>query len=115
MVETKNFDGWIRGKAGDDRWTQTFANGERHMFRNPLRQNDWHARVLADVCTARGIDHFPIHSVVVFVGSAELKTALPGNVRVGSDFARYIRSFRAPVLSQGQVGAIQSAIEAARI
>ena len=29
VVETKNYEGWIHGKPGDDNWTQTFANGIR--------------------------------------------------------------------------------------
>ena len=115
VVETKNFEGWVHGRAGDESWTQTFANGVRHRFRNPLRQNDWHVRVLARLLRPSGVDLANLHSVVAFVGAAQIKTALPNNVKVGKDFAYYIRSFNAPVLTGGRVDAVRRAIAAARI
>lgn len=115
VVETKNFEGWIYGRADDDSWTQTFANGMRHKFWNPLRQNDRHVRALARVLGASGVSPANLHSVVAFVGAAEFKTALPNNVRVGEGFAHYIQSFNAPVLSESRIGAVRHAIAAARI
>ena len=115
VVETKNYEGWIHGKPGDDNWTQTFANGIRCKFRSPLRQNAWHVRVLARVLEPSGVGLANLHSVVAFVGAAQIKTALPDNVTFGRDFAYYIKSFNAPVLTEGRVDAVRSAIAAARI
>lgn len=115
VVETKNYEGWIHGKADNDTWTQTFANGTRHQFRNPLRQNEWHVRVLARVLRPSGITPANLHSVVAFVGRAEFKTKVPNNVRIGPDFAHYIRSFAAPVLSESRVDSVRHAITATRI
>ena len=115
VVETENYEGWIHGTADNGTWTQTFANGTRHEFRNPLRQNDWHVRVLARVLQPSGITLANMHSVVAFVGSGEFKTRVPINVRFGEDFAHYIRSFAAPVLSQSRVDSVRHAIAAARI
>ena len=115
VVETKNYDGWISGHAGDDNWTQIFGNRARFSVRNPLRQNEWHVRVLARVLEPSRVRSANLHSVVALVGAAKVKTALPSNVKFGKDFAHYIRSFNALVLSETQVDMVRGAIDAARV
>ena len=38
-IETKNYSGWIFGGENQDKCTQTFPNGEKNQFLNPLKQN----------------------------------------------------------------------------
>ena len=114
VVETKNLNGWIFGRPGDRTWTQRFQNGARYAFPNPLRQNAWHVRALSDMLVPRGIPMRAIHSVVAFVGGAEIKTVMPRNVTVGCDFVRYIRSFSASALMPWQVETVMRTIASAR-
>ena len=54
------------------------------------------------------------HSIVVFVGEAELKTALPDNVLQGADISGYVRRFRRSLLSQAQVDEIYATLSQKR-
>lgn len=111
VVETKNMGGWIFGGERDRQWTQVFRSGHKARFQNPLRQNYRHTKAveadLVDLRLPAGV----VQSVVAFVGTAELKTEMPGNVTVGKGFVSYVRSFREPMLSDGQVLAACSKIE----
>lgn len=98
-IETKNMRGWIFGDERQAQWTQKIYR-RTYQFQNPLRQNYKHVKALA---TALKVPDAMIHSVVVFVGASTFKTPLPANVTTGGGFIRYIRSFRAPVLSEREV------------
>ena len=87
VLETKNFRGWIFGSERDRTWTQQIF-AFRTRFQNPLRQNYKHLKFLEAV-TGVGADK--IYPVVVFAGTAELKTGLPGNVLYLRELADYIR------------------------
>ncbi len=87
VLETKNFRGWIFGSERDRTWTQQIF-AFRTRFQNPLRQNWKHLKFLEAV-TGVGADK--IYPVVVFAGTAELKTGLPGNVLSLRQLADYIR------------------------
>ena len=115
VVETKNMAGWIFGKERDPEWTQVFRGGKKYTFQNPLRQNYRHVRALGDALRGIGIPSGVVKSLVVFVGSAELKRDMPENVTVGLGGSRYIRSFKTQVLSKGQVAAICELIESQRL
>ena len=56
-----------------------------------------------------------VRSVMAFVGDAQLKTAMPENVTVGMGFARYVRSFNRPVMSDGDVGAACQSLASVRL
>ena len=115
VVETKNMSGWVFGSEQDRIWTQVFPGGRKVRFQNPLRQNFGHVRALEGALAGLGLPRGAVKSVVVFVGDAELKREMPENVTVGPGVARYIRSFRARVLSESQVVEICEAIESKRM
>jgi len=87
VLETKNFRGWIFGSERDRTWTQQIF-AFRTRFQNPLRQNYKHLKFLE---TVTGVGPDKIYPVVVFAGTAELKTGLPGNVLYLRQLEDYIR------------------------
>lgn len=111
VVETKNMGAWIFGGERDRQWTQTFRNGQKVRFQNPLRQNYRHTKAVETALVDLNLPSGAVRSVVAFVGKAELKTEMPHNVTVGTGFVSYIRSFREPMLSDSQVLAACSMIE----
>ena len=72
VIETKNYSGWIFGSESEPRWTVTYPDGQKHPMQNPLFQNHMHAEAIANAVEQK----VPIYSMVVFVGSAELKTPM---------------------------------------
>jgi hypothetical protein len=46
VLESKNYSGWIFGKEEDKHWTQTFTNGKKVSFYNPVIQNKTHIILL---------------------------------------------------------------------
>ena len=115
VVETKSMGGCIFGRKWDREWTQVFPGAGKYRFQNPLRQNHRHVRAMEEALAEIGLPEGAVRSVVIFVGSAELRRRIPENVTVGIDGTRYIRSFRTRILSEGQVAAICRAIETGRI
>ena len=70
IIETKNYKGWIFGNEKAENWTQVIFN-EKHIFRNPIKQNWSHVYALKNVLSEfPNIHYFPI---VVFTGDATLK------------------------------------------
>ena len=63
VMESKNYGGWIFGSADQRQWTQTFENGTKERFYNPVIQNRAHVRALAAYLTLP-IDAF--RSYIVF-------------------------------------------------
>lgn len=47
VFESKNYSGWIFGSADQLNWTQSFKNGDKNKFYNPIRQNRTHIKALA--------------------------------------------------------------------
>jgi restriction system protein len=56
-----------------------------------------------------------IHSVVVFTGSAKLKTKMPVNVTRGGGYVTYIKSFQEVVLSEAEVQEAFTKIQSGRL
>lgn len=110
VVETKNYAGWIYGDAEQKQWTQVLYQ-QKYRFYNPLKQNETHIKALAYLLKLP-MDKF--HSIVVFVGEVELKTALPDNVLQGADISGYVRRFRRSLLSQAQVDEIYATLSQKR-
>jgi restriction system protein len=81
VIEAKEYNAWIFGAEGDERWTARYIDGSTHQFQNPLRQNFRH--VMALVARLR-LPKDRFHSLVVFSGDCELKTPMPTNVLVGN-------------------------------
>ncbi len=115
VVETKNKGGWIFGSERGREWTQTFPNGQKYKFQNPLRQNYGHVKAIQEVLNGMDLPGGIVKSVVVFVGDAEFKTEMPENVTLGFGAAEYIRSFKSQVLTAVQVLQICAVIESARM
>ena len=88
VIETKNYNGWIFGGKDQKSWTQVLY-GKKHSFQNPLHQNYRHTKALAENLD---VELSKIHSVVFFIGEAELKTELPPNV-MASGLSDYIKQF----------------------
>lgn len=47
VFESKNYSGWIFGDLEQLNWTQSFPNGKKYTFYNPIRQNRTHISALA--------------------------------------------------------------------
>ena len=110
VVETKNYAGWIYGDAEQKQWTQVLYQQKRRFY-NPLKQNETHIKALAYLLKLP-VETF--HSIVVFVGEAEFKTALPNNVLQGADISGYVHRFRRSLLSQAQVDEIYATLSPQR-
>lgn len=70
VFESKNYSGWIFGKADQKQWTQTLKGGKKSSFYNPIMQNQSHINALSDYL-ALPKTHF--HSYIVFSERCELK------------------------------------------
>lgn len=110
VVETKNYAGWIYGDAEQKQWTQVLYQQKRRFY-NPLKQNETHIKALAYLLK---LPMGTFHSIVVFVGEAEFKTALPDNVLQGADISGYVHRFRRSLLSQAQVDEIYATLSQKR-
>lgn len=65
VIENKNYSGWVFGNEKYKNWYQTFPNGEKYTFYNPIWQNRTHIRALSQFLTA---DINLFHSYIVFSG-----------------------------------------------
>lgn len=110
VVETKNMKGWIFGDEHQAQWTQKIYR-KSFRFQNPLRQNYKHVKSLEN---ALNVPSSVIHSIVVFTGSAKLKTKMPKNVTSGG-YVTYIKSFQEVVLSEAQVQEAFTTIQTERL
>ena len=112
VVETKHYRGAIYGSECDRAWTQAIGK-RKNSFPNPLRQNYGHVVALAEVV---GIPRGKCKSIVMFTGSARLKTRnkLPGNVLTHGLLA-YIKSHRDLLLSQDDMERVVRAIAEQRL
>lgn len=98
VIETKNYNGWIFGSENQKSWTQVL-HGKKNTFQNPLHQNFRHTKALAEHLQE---DHLKIHSIVFFIGDAELKTDLPPNVMT-SGLSDHIKGFDRVVFSENEL------------
>ncbi|MDP2142181.1 MAG: NERD domain-containing protein [Gammaproteobacteria bacterium] len=111
VVETKNMQGWIFGSENQAQWTQKiYRNSFR--FQNPLRQNYKHVKAVE---SALSIALETIHSLVIFIGGATLKTEMPDNVQHGGGGIRFIKSFTEPVFSEEQTLEIVEQLQSGRL
>ena len=73
IIESKYYNSWIYGNENDDKWTETFSNGYKAHFYNPIKQNKLHISILRKLLK-NDFKILPIISYVVFSNNAELKT-----------------------------------------
>lgn len=71
VIESKNFSGWIFGSENQRNWTQTFPNGEKYRFYNPIWQNNTHIKHLKKLLP--DINPRIFHSIIVFGKKSTLK------------------------------------------
>lgn len=71
VVESKNYSGWIFGNEEDRYWTQTFENGMKFRFYNPIWQNNTHIRYLSELLS--DIDDQAFKSIIAFSERCTLK------------------------------------------
>ncbi len=111
VVETKNIRGWIFGGQNQKMWTQQIFK-HKSKFQNPLHQNYKHVKTLQSLLN---LEDNQLHSVVVFIGNSQFKTAIPENVTYGMGYIRYIQSKIEPVLTQQEKLNVILAIESDRL
>ena len=110
VLETKNMKGWIFGAEHQAQWTQKIFK-QSFKFQNPLRQNYKHVKALEATLDLPSAN---VHSVVVFVGDCDFKTAMPPNVTQGAGYVSYIKSFTTPVFAEQQVRDLLARLERER-
>ncbi|MDO4640716.1 MAG: nuclease-related domain-containing protein [Neisseria sp.] len=99
VVETKNYSGWIFGSANQARWTQVVYK-KKHGFQNPLRQNYAHIKALLALLN---LPENKFHSLVIFAGEAEFKTAMPANVCHLGQAVAYVKRFQTGILDGEEI------------
>jgi len=110
VVETKNMKGWIFGSERQKMWIQQIYR-HKTKFQNPLHQNYKHVKILEN---ALNIEPDKIISVIVFVGDATFKTAMPANVNYPRGYINFIKSKNEILLSDGEVKEAIRIIESGR-
>ena len=106
VIETKNYTGWIFGKADDAEWMQTFYH-KKVPVKNPLRQNCAHICALVENLR---IDKSYFHNVVALTDNCVFKKKRPENVISTRRVVEYILSFDNPLMTASQVDEIAKAI-----
>ncbi|WP_052130104.1 nuclease-related domain-containing protein [Ureibacillus sinduriensis] len=71
VIESKNYSGWIFGDEKSQKWMQTFPNGQKYSFYNPLKQNFGHIKALQALLPSIDQEHYK--SIIVFSERCELK------------------------------------------
>lgn len=68
IIENKNYSGWIYGNEKQQYWTQTFPDGQKYKFYNPIKQNETHKKAVIETLNKNGINTntFPIYSLIIF-------------------------------------------------
>ena len=113
VFENKNYSGWVFGSARDRTWTQTFPNGDKFQFANPVRQNEGHVKALQEYL---GLDRNAFFSIVVFSDRCELKKVDGGKVPVIQTSGVLqtlsdVRAMRIPMFSPDQVAELYSKLK----
>lgn len=112
VVETKDYNGWLFGKAAEPTWTQVRFRW-RFKFQNPILQNKRHVRAVHGL-----LDFLPpeaVKSVVVFTGDAEFKTETPRGVIMIGQLAEYLRQQTEEVMSLNRLQFCVGRFETARL
>lgn len=96
VIETKNFEGIIIGEETSNYWTQILYKNRKNFY-NPIKQNNWHVRVLEDILKKySNILYFPI---IVFTTSSDLRVKTITDVVKTDDLIKTIRQHRDKVIS----------------
>lgn len=112
-IETKDYSGWIFGKASDQYWTQVIYR-RKSRFYNPLRQNYAHTKAIEALIKPR-FQNTPIYSFIIFPSADKLKITGTDTVGNGRDTVEKIRQYTDLVLSDSERDEICSIIKNADI
>lgn len=111
VIETKHYSGAIYGDPRSPVWWQDFR-GKRQTIRNPVFQNHGHVKELRALLRVKSP---AIHNLVIFSGSAELRSFLGENVISIQSVERYFAGLRENVLGEGAMADVVRRIEIARL
>ena len=79
IFESKNYGGWIFGDADQPYWMQSFPNGKKRLFYNPVMQNRTHINALSHYLN---MPAGRFHSCVVFSDRCSFKKIPPNTPSV---------------------------------
>lgn len=99
VIETKNIQGWIFGGDNSEYWTKNMY-GKKYQFRNPLKQNYYHVKMLQ---TLLGLPQNNFIPIVVFLKGATLKCNTSGNVISVSRLNRTIKRHNDIILEDEEI------------
>lgn len=88
VFESKNYGGWIFGDKEQEKWCQSFQNGEKYYFYNPIKQNRTHCNAIAD-CLNMNADE--IYSYIIFSQRCTLK-----KIPINSKYTKVIKREEIP-------------------
>lgn len=107
-IETKDYSGWIFGRATDKYWTQVLYR-KKTRFYNPMRQNYAHVKSVENLISNLNLSA-PVFSFIAFPGADKLKISGADNVGYARDVLFKIQSFNKQVLSDSDRDIIYDAI-----
>jgi len=112
-IETKNYDGWIFGKASEKYWTQVIYR-YKERFYNPLYQNFAHTKAL-EALIAPICPNMTVLSLIAFPSASRLK--ITGTDMVGSSrgIVSKIEQFTRQIISDEEKERICAILLAANI
>lgn len=87
VIESKNYSGWIFGDEKSKYWMQSFKNGRKERFYNPIWQNQTHIKYLMRLMGLE--DKSAVKSIIAFSERCELK-----KMQVYSQDIRVINRYR---------------------
>jgi hypothetical protein len=111
VIETKHCSGWIFGAEREPQWTRVRFRARR-KFPNPLRQNQANVQALRQLL---GLDAAKFHPLVVFSGSAEIRTPLPANVTRLGGMLPYIQVRTAELLGFEEAARVAGVLAVERL
>jgi len=112
VIESKEMSGWVFGTKSQRQWTQMFPNKKKIKFQNPIHQNFKHVKAVENFL---GIKPQNLISVVVFSGTAELKTVMPEGVMKHREMIPFMRRFCREVYSQDDLVEFSKRLDAIRL
>ncbi|WP_168193776.1 nuclease-related domain-containing protein [Lysinibacillus sp. SGAir0095] len=108
VIESKNYSGWIFGDEKSQKWMQTFPNGQKFPFYNPIKQNIGHIKALQALLPS--IEKAQYQSVIVFSERCELK-----KISFEADNTYVIKRYHLAKLMTKQIEASPKILEPAYI
>lgn len=99
VIETKNYKGWIMGSEYADRWTKNMY-GKKYSFRNPIKQNYGHVKVLENYLGLPFEAYIPI---VAFSSGAELKINVKRHVIYMAQLPQVIQGYKVVKLKRNEL------------